>query len=574
MSSVVLFSEITNEGKRVGDYLLTRSIGSGKFGQVFLANHIETNKIFAIKQIKKDQVNNNALLTRLLHTEINIMHDIMHPNILHLHDFLRTSNNYYLVLDYCNQGNYYSYTNSRKIKTFNEAEAVHMLKQIANGFQELRKRKILHRDFKLENLFFNDGKLIIGDFGFAKSGVEMASTILGSPVTMAYEILTADSNGVVYSSKADLWSIGVVYYEMLFGAPPFKGNDIEELIIDIKNKTKNAFSFPFKISGESQHLLAQLLKTNPEERLSWLEFFNHPLFDLYPTNLKSNMHNISLVTNEKVQTSQELNQEFEKNRIDAKALDKVDFLDYEGLMETAKNIQFEPQMVEETPIDEVTKSRTTVQVFFKEINYRYNHERNRLLFITYSIRNIQKYVKEGEYLFAKFEFFVTSFYLLQMAIIICRNLIDNLEQKVNVYCLDANLFDIFINSQKYTGILKSFNEDMDKLISYKDILHKRLKKLNIDFKPDNIANMTNDEIYDHALAGYHSLKKYIGGEELKDQKKLHKYLLMLAAVKYSIENQTTFSYVKNISYAELRFNWDDFYAFQKTLTTQELLQWV
>lgn len=81
-----------------------------------------------------------------------------------------------------------------------------------NGFKELRKHKILHRDFKLANLFINNETLIIGDFGFAKSGSDMAETKLGTPLTMAYEILATNTENFVYNSKADLWSVGIVYY--------------------------------------------------------------------------------------------------------------------------------------------------------------------------------------------------------------------------------------------------------------------------------------------------------------------------------------------------------------------------
>lgn len=63
-----------------------------------------------------------------------------------------------------------------------------------NGFQALRKKKILHRDFKLPNLFVHNETLVIGDFGFAKSGHDMAQTKLGTPLTMAYEIITNNSD--------------------------------------------------------------------------------------------------------------------------------------------------------------------------------------------------------------------------------------------------------------------------------------------------------------------------------------------------------------------------------------------
>lgn len=64
----------------------------------------------------------------------------------------------------------------------------------------------------------------------------MAETKLGTPLTMAFEILTANSENSVYNSKADLWSVGVVYYQMLFGKPPFFGYTMQELIKDIRKK--------------------------------------------------------------------------------------------------------------------------------------------------------------------------------------------------------------------------------------------------------------------------------------------------------------------------------------------------
>ena len=76
----------------------------------------------------------------------------------------------------------------------------------------MRKKKILHRDFKLANLFVNDERLVIGDFGFAKLGSNMAKTILGTPLTMAPELLNADTEDIIYNSKADLWGVGVVFY--------------------------------------------------------------------------------------------------------------------------------------------------------------------------------------------------------------------------------------------------------------------------------------------------------------------------------------------------------------------------
>ena len=94
---------------------------------------------------------------------------------------------------------------------------------------------------------------------------------------MAYEIITANNEEMTYTSKADLWSVGVVYYPMLFGKTPFFGFTMPELIRDIKRKVKN-IEFPKEVSNESKDLIRRLLKPNPKERIDWKDFFNHPLF--------------------------------------------------------------------------------------------------------------------------------------------------------------------------------------------------------------------------------------------------------------------------------------------------------
>lgn len=77
----------------------------------------------------------------------------------------------------------------------------------------------MHRDFKLANVFLHEDKVVIGDFGFAKSGEDVATTKLGSPITMAPELLLGGSR-VSYTNKADLWSVGVCFYWLIFGRPP------------------------------------------------------------------------------------------------------------------------------------------------------------------------------------------------------------------------------------------------------------------------------------------------------------------------------------------------------------------
>lgn len=124
------------------------------------------------------------------------------------------------------------YIKQRKFLT--EEEAVEYLIQILNGFKTLVKHRIMHRDFKLANILKHDGSIKIADFGFSKLlGKESyASTMLGSPLNMAPEVL----NNQEYDSKADIWSIGTVFYELLFGKPPFTASNMVDLLKNIQKQ--------------------------------------------------------------------------------------------------------------------------------------------------------------------------------------------------------------------------------------------------------------------------------------------------------------------------------------------------
>ena len=100
----------------------------------------------------------------------------------------------------------------------------------------------MHRDVKLANMFLKDDQVIIGDFGFAKQGVEQTKTRLGTPITMAPELLINKESS--YNSKADLWSIGVVMYQLLFGKTPFEAKNYNDLKNKVKTLSGDKLIFP------------------------------------------------------------------------------------------------------------------------------------------------------------------------------------------------------------------------------------------------------------------------------------------------------------------------------------------
>jgi serine/threonine protein kinase len=106
---------------------------------------------------------------------------------------------------------------------------LHYFNELLNAFRMLVKNNIMHRDIKPSNILLNNGIIKLADFGFCKpmkDGKDLAQTMLGSPIYMAPEIL----KGEIYTMKADIWSLGVVLYEMLYGFCPFEERSIARLI--------------------------------------------------------------------------------------------------------------------------------------------------------------------------------------------------------------------------------------------------------------------------------------------------------------------------------------------------------
>jgi serine/threonine-protein kinase ULK2 len=115
----------------------------------------------------------------------------------------------------------------------------------------------MHRDLKPDNILMHDGMIKLGDFGFCKpldSALEMANTMLGSPIYMAPEVL----KGETYNMKADIWSLGVVLFQMVFARCPFESKSIAKLI-KLLEEEDLAIPTDIKISTHLEKLLRKML---------------------------------------------------------------------------------------------------------------------------------------------------------------------------------------------------------------------------------------------------------------------------------------------------------------------------
>lgn len=311
-----------SNGRAIGQFIVDKEIGKGSFAQVYMGWHKESKAAVAVKSVELERLNKK--LRENLYGEIQILKTLRHPHIVALHDCLESSTHINLIMEYCELGDLSFFIKKRdKLSThpathdmarkypsapnsgLHEVVIRHFLKQLASALEFLRSKNYVHRDVKPQNLLllpsqaFRDHKnlpimsasqdslipvaglvslpmLKLADFGFARvlPSTSLADTLCGSPLYMAPEILRYER----YDAKADLWSVGTVLYEMVTGRPPFRARNHVELLRKIE-AAEDVIKFPREvtISSEIKSLVRSLLKRSPVERLSFENFFAHPV---------------------------------------------------------------------------------------------------------------------------------------------------------------------------------------------------------------------------------------------------------------------------------------------------------
>ncbi|KAL4497423.1 hypothetical protein ABPG73_020520 [Tetrahymena malaccensis] len=202
--------------------------------------------------------------------EIRTLAKIDNPNCVKFQEMLKTSNNMYLIYEYCNGGTLEQAIHRKKF--LSEGETIKIFSQLLNAFKAMIKENILHRDLKPSNILFHNNVIKIADFGFCKSlmnSQDMTSTMVGSPIYMAPEVL----KGMPYNTKADVWSMGVVFFECLFGYCPYEDQSIAKLITQIDNTELQIPRYINQISKKAEDLIRAMLVVDFRKRIDWPQLF-------------------------------------------------------------------------------------------------------------------------------------------------------------------------------------------------------------------------------------------------------------------------------------------------------------
>jgi calcium-dependent protein kinase len=259
-------------------YNLKKKLGEGSYGCVYRVEHKQTGLIRAMKKITKNLKSKKESEMEILN-EINILKKMDHPGIVKIFEFYNTPDGYYLITEFCSDGELFNEITEHA--PFSEPVAARIMYQIFQAVNYCHALNIIHRDLKPENILIekkdgtNYGIKVI-DFGTAKLYEKNKSEkkVIGSSYYIAPEVLTEN-----YNQMCDLWSCGVILYILLSGKAPFSGKTDAIIFEKIKIGKYNMKLKPFEnISKEVKDLIHNLLQLSPNKRLTAEKALNHPWF--------------------------------------------------------------------------------------------------------------------------------------------------------------------------------------------------------------------------------------------------------------------------------------------------------
>ena len=253
------------KGARGGKYTIDRVIGRGSFGTAWLVRSNADSRMYVMKRLALDHMNEKE--KDEAHNECVVLMKLRrHPNIIRVREHFVEDGRLCIVMDFADGGDLAQRIEAQAAgrTPFPEAQVLDWFVQLCLALKHAHDRKVLHRDLKPQNVFLTRKNFVrLGDFGISKvlaGTMAVASTCVGTPLYLAPELC----EGKLYNHSCDVWSLGVILYEMLALAPPFIAQAMPALVMKICGAEPPPL--PAACSPPVRELAARLLQKDPTAR--------------------------------------------------------------------------------------------------------------------------------------------------------------------------------------------------------------------------------------------------------------------------------------------------------------------
>lgn len=252
-------------------FRVLEEVGSGSFARVYKVEKVDDGRIFALKSLNKEFLKKRRQLKHSIN-EGKLLKLLDHPFVVKLHYSFQSAKSLYYVLDYCPYGDLSIQLGIHG--PFTEEQAKFFIRELILVVEYLHSLEILHRDLKPENILLDaTGHIRLTDFGLAKHcNAAVAATFVGSPAYVAPEMLTDK----VSCKASDVYSLGLIFYELLTGKSPYYDIDINRLFEKIRIGKVN---YPPTLSSATVDFISSLLSLAPDKRPTIQECKQHPMFE-------------------------------------------------------------------------------------------------------------------------------------------------------------------------------------------------------------------------------------------------------------------------------------------------------
>ncbi len=302
--------ELSTGSTFAGRYQIIEELGKGGMGKVYKVHDTEIKEKVALKLIKPEISADKRTIERF-QNELKFARKISHRNVCRMYDLNKEEGSYYITMEYVSGEDLKSFI--RRVGQLPSGKAISIAKQVCEGLSEAHKLGVLHRDLKPSNIMIDkNGNARIMDFGIARSlkakGITGAGVMIGTPEYISPEQV----EGKEVDQRSDIYSLGIILYEMVTGRVPFEGDTA--LTIAVKHKTeepKDPREFNTQLSENLSRVILKCLEKDKDKRYQSVEEIRSEL-----TNIEKGMPTAErMIPERKPLTSREITVKFSLKKL-------------------------------------------------------------------------------------------------------------------------------------------------------------------------------------------------------------------------------------------------------------------